>query len=131
MKKLLTILLFVFVYTTANAQKEIFIDEWVGIKKPLTWDSTKKILYIPNATVVQDGYMPSLLVKKLENIDSLVKSQAALILSLKTKVDGYEYRISQLEINIRSLSTVLDINGVKQRAQLDILIQALNKLKNL
>ena len=131
MKKIIAILLFVFVYVTANAQQETFVDEWVGIKKPLTWDSTKKIINIPNATTVQDGYMPSLLVKKLETVDSLVIAQAALILSLKNKVNDFEYRIGQLEINMRSLSIVIDVNGVKQRAQLEILVQALNALKNL
>jgi hypothetical protein len=46
MKKLIAIILFVFVYVTANAQQEIFVDELVGIKKPLTWDSTKKTINI-------------------------------------------------------------------------------------
>ena len=131
MKKLIAILLFVFVYVTANAQQEIFVDEWVGIIKPLTWDSTKKTINIPIATVVQDGYMSSLLVKKLDTVDSLLRVQAALILSLKTKVDDFEYRIGQLEINLRLTGSQVDINRMKIEGMNNILSKAMYDLKNI
>jgi hypothetical protein len=131
MKKLIAILLFVFVYVTANAQQEIFVDELVGIKKPLTWDSTKKTINIPIATAVQDGYMSSLLVKKLDTVDSLLRVQAALILSLKTKVDDFEYRIGQLEINLRLTGSQVDINRMKIEGMNNILSKAMYDLINI
>jgi len=131
MKKLIAILLFVFAYVTANAQQETFVDELVGIKKPLTWDSTKKIIHIPNATAVQDGYMSSLLVKKLDTVDSLLRVQAALILSLKTKVDDFEYRIGQLEINLRLTGSQMDINRLKIEGMNNILTKAMYDLINI
>lgn len=155
MKKILTIL-FVFFYITATAQNDIFIEETIGLKKPLIWDSINKIFYILNATPKQDGIMSSALVRKLDSLtlslqksiektdsitiietgnfihlENLIKSQAGLILALKNQVEAYEYRIGQLEINLRLTGSQVDINRLKIEGMNNILTKAMYDLINI
>lgn len=151
MKKLITII-FLLISSYTFAQKDVFVDQIIGVVKPLKYDTVKQTISLPKATSLQDGYITKELIKRLDSlgiylttgivtkndvtiqgfntkialIDSKTVNLITITDSLKAELVLKENRIRELEINLQILA---DSTRNRNSAQLQIIIEALEKLK--